>query len=258
VEVKIKAQQKLTVIIPSFNEEKKIETCLQSVRWADEILIVDSYSTDRTVDIAEKYTDRILRHEYINSANQKNWAIPQATYEWILLVDCDEKVTTELRNEIRQLLRQQPDKDGYWIYRNNYLIGKQVKYSGWGKDSVLRLFRRDLARYDKKRVHAEITLKNTGVLNGRLEHHSISSMTAWVAKINRYSSWKAADKFEKQPRAPVLQVLFRPPIRFIKDFIFRLGILDGWRGFLIASMSSFAELVMAAKLLQLSYEKRRR
>jgi len=258
VEVKIKAQQKLTVIIPSFNEEKKIETCLQSVRWADEILIVDSYSTDRTVDIAEKYTDRILRHEYINSANQKNWAIPQATYEWILLVDSDEKVTTELRNEIRQLLSQQPDKDGYWIYRNNYLIGKQVKYSGWGKDSVLRLFRRDLARYDKKRVHAEITLKNTGVLNGRLEHHSISSMTAWVAKINRYSSWKAAYKFEKQPRAPVLQVLFRPPIRFIKDFIFRLGILDGWRGFLIASMSSFAELVMAAKLLQLSYEKRRR
>ena len=107
MEVKIKAQQKLTVIIPSFNEEKKIETCLQSVRWADEILIVDSYSTDRTVDIAEKYTDRILRHEYINSANQKNWAIPQATYEWILLVDSDEKVTTELRNEIRQLLRQQ-------------------------------------------------------------------------------------------------------------------------------------------------------
>jgi hypothetical protein len=209
------------------------------------------------VDIAAKYTDRILRHEYINSANQKNWAIPQATYEWVLLVDSDEKATTELSNEIRELLRQQPDKDGYWIYRNNYLMGKQVKYSGWGKDSVIRLFRRDLGRYDEKRVHAEITLKNTGVLNGRLEHHSISSMTEWVAKINRYSSWKAADKFEKQPRAPVLHVLFRPPIRFIKDFIFRLGILDGWRGFLIASMSSFAELVMAAKLLLLTYEKRR-
>jgi glycosyltransferase involved in cell wall biosynthesis len=241
-------RQKLTVIIPSYNEEKNIEKCLNSVAWADEILVVDSFSTDRTLEIAKDYTHRILQHEYHNSAAQKNWTIPQAAHEWILLVDCDETVSKTLGDEIRTLLRREPAKDGYWIFRNNYLLGKRVNYSGWGHDSVLRLFRKDLARYDEKRVHAEIKIENTGTLEGRLEHDSVSSITVWVNKINRYSSWKADDKLEKQAPAPFLQLLFRPPLRFIKDFIFRLGFLDGWRGFLIASMSAFGELVMAAKL----------
>jgi glycosyltransferase involved in cell wall biosynthesis len=241
-------RQKLTVIIPSYNEENNIARCLKSVSWADEILLVDSFSTDRTLEIAKNYTRRILQHEYQNSAAQKNWAIPQAGHEWVLLVDCDETVSKPLGDEIRTLLEQDPAKDGYWIFRNNYLMGKQVKYSGWGRDSVLRLFRRDLGRYDEKRVHAEIRIKITGTLKARLEHNSISSISAWVNKINRYSSWKAEDKHAKQVRAPVLHLLFRPPLRFIKDFIFRLGFVDGWRGFLIAAMSSYAELIMAAKL----------
>jgi len=242
------SRQKLTVIIPSFNEEARIEACLKSVTWADEILLVDSFSTDRTREIAGKYAHRIIQHEYINSAAQKNWAIPQAGHEWILLVDCDEKVSPALGREIRDLLRQTPPRDGYWIFRNNYLMGRHIKYSGWGRDSVLRLFRKEQGRYDEKRVHAEIKLDNTGVLRQRLEHDSIASVSAWLDKINRYSSWKAEDKYEKKVPAPVLQLLFRPPFRFVKDFIFRLGFLDGWRGFLIAAMSSFAELAMAAKL----------
>ena len=243
------SRQKLSVIIPSFNEEARIEACLKSVAWADEILLVDSFSTDRTLEIAKKYAHRILQHEYINSAAQKNWAIPQAGHEWILLVDCDEKVSQALGNEIRDLLRQPLPRDGYWIFRNNYLMGKRVKYSGWGRDSVLRLFRKERGCYDEKRVHAEIKLDNTGVLKERLEHDSIASISAWLDKINRYSSWKAEDKYEKGAGAPVLHLLFRPPFRFVKDFIFRLGFLDGWRGFLIAAMSSFAELTMAAKLI---------
>jgi glycosyltransferase involved in cell wall biosynthesis len=242
------SRQKLTVVIPSFNEEKRIEACLKSVTWADEILLVDSFSTDRTLEIAQKYAHRILQHEYRNSAAQKNWAIPQAAYEWILLVDCDEIVSPALGSEIRALLRRTPPRDGYWIFRNNYLMGKRIKYSGWGRDSVLRLFRKERGCYDEKRVHAEIKLDNAGVLQERLEHDSIASVSAWLDKINRYSSWKAEDKYEKKVSAPVLQLLFRPPFRFVKDFIFRLGFLDGWRGFLIAAMSSFAELAMAAKL----------
>ena len=248
--------QKLTVIIPCYNEEKNIEACLKSVIWADEVLVVDSFSTDHTLDIARKYTDRILQHEYINSAAQKNWTIPQAEWEWVLIMDCDERVTPALRDEIQDLLQRGPEKEGYWINRNNYLMGRRVRYSGWGHDSVLRLFRRDFGRYQEKRVHAEIKLKNTGVLTGRLDHHSVSSMASWVAKINRYSSWKAEDKFERGVVAPVFQMLFRPPFRFFKDYLLRLGILDGWRGFLIAAMSSFAELVMAAKLTQITYENR--
>ena len=244
---------KLTVIVPSFNEEKYIEKCLESVLWADEILVVDSFSSDKTVEIAKKYTDRILQHEYINSAEQKNWTIPQAKYDWVLILDCDERVTTQLQNEIRELLKKGPVKDGYSIKRNNYLMGKNIKYSGWGRDYVVRLFRKDVGRYQKKRVHSEIYLENVGELRGCLDHYTVSSVNAWLSKINIYSSWKAEDKFEKGARlSPVVQLFLRPIYRFFKDFVLRLGILDGWRGFLIASMASFSEIVMIAKLIQLN------
>ena len=254
--VDTEARQKLTVIVLSFNVEERIEDCLTSVRWADEVLVVDSFSTDRTPQIAGNLADRVLQHEYVNYAAQHNWAIPQATYEWVFIVDSDEQVTHELRDEIQHLLQCPPDKEGYLVNRNNYLMGRRIKHAGWGKDRELRLFRRDIGRFAEKRVHAAMNLKDIGLLDGRLEHDSITSMAAWVAKINRYSSWKAADKFEKQTRLPLLHLVLRPPWRFIKDFIFRMGILDGWRGFLIAAMAAFAELIMSAKLIQKTHATR--
>lgn len=247
-------RRKLSVIIPCFNEEKNIEDCLKGVLWADEVIVVDSFSTDRTLEIAKRYTDRVVQHEYVNSATQKNWIIPQARHEWILIVDSDERVTPELKDEIIRILSSEQPKDGYRIRRKNFLFGREVKHSGWGRDSVLRLFRRDMGRYREKRVHAEIELENTGMLNGFFEHDSVSSLSDWVNKINRYSTWKARDKHEKGTLAPVLHMILRPPARFCKDFVVRLGFLDGWRGFLIASLSAFAELVMAAKIVQLSHE----
>lgn len=243
-------------MIPCYNEEKNIEACLKTVVWADEIMIVDSFSTDRTLEICRKYTDRILQHEYTNSAAQKNWAIPQAENDWILIVDSDERVTTGLRREIQELLHAGPTKEGYWINRNNNLMGKRVRHSGWGRDSVLRLFRKDLGRYEEKRVHAEILLEDTGLLAEHLDHHTVVSIASWVDKINRYSTWKARDKFQKGTRFTVLHLVFRPPLRFVKDFVLRLGILDGWQGFLIAAMASFSELVMSAKLIHLTIEDR--
>jgi glycosyltransferase involved in cell wall biosynthesis len=243
--------EKISVIIPCCNEQDRIEACLHSVAWADEILVVDSFSTDKTLDIARRYTDRILEHEYKYSAAQKNWAIPQAAHEWILLLDSDERITPALEQEIKVLLQSGPDKDGYWIYRNNYLLGKPIRHAGWGRDSVLRLFRRSVARYDNKRVHAEIQLKKTGVLRARIDHFSIASISGWIEKIDRYSSWKAQDKSEKGSRGAAVQLVFRPMLRFVKDFLLRLGICDGWRGFLIASMAAYAELLMSAKLMEL-------
>lgn len=249
------ARRKLSVIIPCFNEEENIEACLESVTWADEVLVVDSYSTDATLDRARRYTDRILQHEYLYSAAQKNWAIPQAAHDWVLIVDADERVTPALRNEILSLLSNEPSHDGYWIKRKNFLFGKEIRHSGWGTDSVLRLFRKERGRYQDKRVHAEISIEPAGSLRNHLEHHSVSSITDWVGKINRYSSWKAQDKHEKGMAMPVVHLVMRPPARFFKDFVLRLGMLDGWRGFLIASLSAFAEFVMAAKIVQLRYEK---
>ncbi len=252
------SRMKLSVIIPCYNEEKNIRECLESVAWADEILVVDSFSTDKTLEIARKYTDRIVQHEFVNDSVQKNWAIPQARYEWILIVDCDERVPPELRDEILDILAQSPSKDGYWVKRKNYLMGRHVTHSGWGRDTVLRFFRKSKGRYEEKRVHGEIHLDNTGTLNSFFDHYTVSSIGEWVNKINRYTSYKAQDKFDKGLRAPVIHMIVRPPVRFIKDYIIRLGILDGWRGFLIAGLSAFAEMVMSAKVVQLTYDRSRR
>jgi len=243
-------RHRLSVLIPCYNEERAIEDCLRSVDWADEILVVDSFSTDATLEIARRYTDRVLQHEYIYSAAQKNWAIPQASHEWVLIVDSDERVTPGLRDEIMALLEGEPAFDGYWIPRRNYLFGREIRHCGWGADTVLRLFKRDKGRYSDKRVHAEVAISPAGRLTNHLEHHTISSVSDWIAKINKYSSWKAMDKHEKGMVLPVAHLVFRPPARFIKDFVIRLGFLDGWRGFLIAALSSFAELVMAAKVVE--------
>ncbi|HOJ15429.1 MAG TPA: glycosyltransferase family 2 protein, partial [Deltaproteobacteria bacterium] len=237
---------------------RNIEACLQSVTWADEILVVDSFSTDTTLEIARRYTDRILRHEYVYSAAQKNWAIPKASNEWVLVVDADERVTPGLRQEIADLLEQGPSFDGYWIPRRNFLFGREIRHSGWGSDSVLRLFKRDVGRYRDKRVHAEVEISPAGRLRHHLEHHSVPSLADWVAKINRYSTWKARDKHEKGMAAPLVHLVVRPPARFLKDFVLRRGFMDGWRGFVIASLSAFAELVMAAKVMELRMEESER
>lgn len=248
----------LTVIITTFNVEHCIEDCLKSVcGWVDEVLVIDSFSTDRTMELVSRYADRVLQHEYITHAAQCNWAIPQARHEWVLLIDSDEVVTSQLKAEIQNLFDLGLEREGYWIYRNNHLLGRRIRHSGWGRDSVLRLFLRDKARYPEKRVHPEFSLENTGVLHGRLEHYTVSSISDWAAKINSYSSLKAADKFEHGFPLPHLQLLIRPFWRFFKDTILRLGFLDGWRGFLIAGMSALAEMQMSAKVLELKYQSNR-
>lgn len=246
---------KLSVVVLCYNQEARIEACLKSVSWADEVLVVDSYSTDRTMEIAQKYAIRVLTHEYVNYATQNNWAIPQAQHEWILIVDSDEIVSEQLQREIIELMKTDPKKDGYWIGRRNYLFGKEVFHSGWGNDRVLRLFRKGMGKYKDKNVHSRVHIQNTGNLNGFVDHVSITSITDWVNKINKYSTWKAREKYEKHEiKTPLVHVFLRPPARFLKDLILRIGILDGWRGVLIASMSAFAEFLMAAKLLHFHHQ----
>ena len=126
-------KRKLTVIIPAFNEEDNIRDCIESVRWADEIFVVDSFSIDKTVEIASEYTDRIVQHEYINSATQKNWAIPQASNDWVMILDSDERVTSALKDEIVNILSSNDILDGYYIPRVNRFLGRDIKYGGWGK-----------------------------------------------------------------------------------------------------------------------------
>ena len=246
------ARPSLTVIVPTFNEESTLRDCLESVRFADEILVVDSFSSDATVAIARDFGARVLQHEYVYSAKQKNWSIPQATHEWVLLVDSDERVTPELREEILALLAAGPRHDGYWILRANHFLGRRIKRCGWGTDKVIRLFRRDVARYQDREVHAEIDLPGPlPVLRHPLEHRSFRSFGQYWRKLQIYSEWGAAQLYKEGRKAGALQIFGRPVTRFFKMYVLRLGCLEGLHGLVLSMLGAFTVYLKYARLWEM-------
>jgi len=240
----------VSAIIPTFNEENNIERAIKSVLWADEIIVIDSFSTDSTLEIAKKYGVRIIQHEYVNSATQKNWIIPQASHEWVFLLDADEYATEGLIDEIDSVIRKQPKETGFWIRRRNYFMGKRVNFSGWQNDKVIRLFRRDHCKYENKHVHAEIiTDGNVGQLSQVIMHNTYRSLNHYLAKINWYSTWKAYDKIEKGTTTSIFfNLLIKPPYRFLHDYFFSLGVLDGKVGFIISALNSYSVFLRGIKI----------
>lgn len=226
----------ITAIIPTYNEADNIAGAIRSVSWAHEIIVVDSFSTDNTVEIARPLASRILQREYINSASQKNWAIPQAEHEWVFILDADERVTPQLADQIKSLLSQDDIPcEAYWIRRQNWFMGKRVRFSGWRRDKVIRLFRRDSCRYEEKHVHAEIVAKGRiGWLKYALTHNTYRSIEHFRAKLERYAQWSAEDAASRGVKPNAFHFVIKPAFRFFKHYIWQLGILDGKRGFLIA------------------------
>jgi glycosyltransferase involved in cell wall biosynthesis len=241
---------KLTALIPCYNEAGNIEDCLRSVSFADEVLVVDSFSTDGTPDLARGLCTRLLQHEYVNSATQKNWAIPLAAHEWVLVVDADEQVTPELRAEITELLAGEPECDGYRIYRRNHFFGHPIRYCGWQSDDVLRLFKRDGCRYLDREVHADVMVDSgkVGVLSGRLLHFTYRSMDQYLEKFGRYTTWAAGDLRTQGKRATVFRLLVRPAWRFFRQFVLRGGFLDGRPGLVLCGLSAMSVFTKYAKL----------
>jgi glycosyltransferase involved in cell wall biosynthesis len=249
---------KLTALIPCKDERRNIRACIESVRpIADEILIADSGSTDGTLEIVRAIGGcRIIEREYVNSANFKNWAIPQARHEWILLVDADERVTPELAQEVRQVLHATPSsKDGYWIPRANHYLGYPIKHCGWNSDDVIRLFRRDESRYESRWVHAEVELPPTrvGKLKHPLLHYTTWDSDQYLYKLNRYAGWGALNLRDAGRRPSLLAMLTRAPLRFLQLYFFRLGFLDGLPGFQICMHTAYYAFLKQAKLWEMHY-----
>ena len=240
----------LTVIIPCCDNEDIIEDCIKSVvDIASEIIIVDSGSTDKTCMIAEKYTDRVLRHEYVNSATQKNWAIPQAANEWVMIIDSDERATPELREEINALLSGNPDMDAYSILRQNHFFGNPVNHCGWERDDCTRIFKR-VHRYEDKHVHADIIVPSgkIGRMQGKLLHYTIRSFKQYMGKFDQMTTWAAEDRFNAGRKAGYFNILIRPIFRFFKMYIMRRGFLDGLPGLILCLLASFSVFLKYAKL----------
>ena len=243
--------QKVSAIIPCFNEEHNIEEAIKSVQWADEIIVIDSFSTDQTPEIAQRFDVRFVQHEYENSAAQKNWIIPQASHDWIFLLDADERVTPELAQEIASILSQTNiSEKGFWIFRSNSFMGRRLKYSGWQGDKVIRLFQKS-CRYEAKRVHAEIetTSGDFGVLKHKLLHNTYVGFDHYIKKLNRYAWWQANDLFSKGKHSITpYHILIKPAARFLKHYIVQKGVLDGFPGFVISALQAYAVATRYVKL----------
>ena len=233
----------LTLLVPTFNEADCLERCLASaVGLADEVLVVDSFSTDRTLEIARAFGARILHREYENSASQKNWAIPQATHPWILLLDADEWLSPELREELAAWKKApKPAVHGYWMYRANHFMGQRIRFSGWQNDKVIRLFQRDTCRYEPKNVHAEIIPNGpVSVLRHRLFHDTYKGLEHHRLKLDRYAAWQAKDYHDRTGHITAYHTLLKPVYRFFRQFILQGGILDGYPGFVVARFGAYA------------------
>ena len=233
--------EKLTAIIPTFNEEHNIVEAIKSVDFADEILVADSFSTDKTIELATPLATKIIQREYENSASQKNWAIPQAQHKWILLLDADERITPKLKEEVLEKLSAKPVESGFWIGRINHFMGKRIRFSGWRGDRVIRLFKRDECSYEPLHVHAEIISEGTiGSLKHKLTHNTFISREAFRLKLDRYARWQASDYDSRTGSITIFHTHVKPLVRFLKHFIFQLGILDGKVGFIISKYQANA------------------
>lgn len=244
----------LTVIIPCKDERRNIRHCIESVRGlAGEILVADSGSTDGTLEIVAGLGGcRVIEREYRHSGDFKNWAIPQAEHPWVLIVDADERVTSELADEIRCTLAR-PAHDGYWIYRENYFLGHRIRWGNWRRDKVLRLFRRDLGRYEGDTDHAEVRVSSgrVGRLRYRLRHFTYWTYAQYFRKFHRYSQQQAQQWFDQGRRPSFWRLLASGPLRFLQGYILQGGFLDGLAGLQLAALTGFYSFAKQAQLWQL-------
>jgi len=231
----------VTAIILTKNEEANIAEAINSVIWAAEILVVDSFSTDNTLELARQFPVKILQRPFDNHARQKNWAFTQASHRWILILDADERIPEALATEIKSILAAGPDKAAYWIFRENYFMGQQVKYSNWQHDKVIRLFDKEQGRYSDRAVHEEIeTTGPVGYLKHKIIHYTYRNLGHYLEKYICYSWWSAQDRAKKTKKVTLYHLALKPLFRFFRQYILKLGFLDGKVGFIIASMSAYS------------------
>lgn len=223
----------LSALIPTYNEEDNIKAAIESVSFADEIIVIDSFSTDKTVEIANSLNVRLIQRKFDTHARQKNAALSAAKHQWVLLLDADERITPELETEIVGTLKN-PQSDAYWVYRNNHFMGRHLRFSGIKRDKVIRLVNADKCRYNDKRIHEEIDTKSIKVeyFNNKLCHNTFKSYDDFVIKLMHYAKKQSEERDLKSVNA--YHLVFKPLFRFLKHFVLGLGFLDGFPGFVFA------------------------
>ena len=240
----------VTVVIPTLNEAGQIERAVESVRWADEVIVIDAGSTDGTPLIARRLGARVLTLTGATIGGQRNAGIAEARNDWILALDADEEATPELRNAIADLCAgRSPVHRAFRIRSRNWHLGRELRYGPWGHDWKVRVFSRS-ERFSSARVHETLeTLDDVGALEGTLIHHPYRDLSHQVMKIAQYAKWAAADLRAKGRKGSVAALLFRPGWRFIRDYVVLSGWRDGSAGFIVAAVSAFSVFLKYALLL---------
>ena len=245
---------RLSVIVIALNQEANITECLKSVSFADEIVVVDTGSADRTVELARNFTDRVVTADWQGFGRTKNFALDQARGEWVFSLDTDERVPPALRAEILAVVEAGGPLDGYRVARQNYFCGRWIRHLGWYPDYTLRLFRRGRGRFRDREVHEEVVVDGpVGDLPTPLTHYSYRSVSEYVTRMDRYARL-AAQEMAKAGRRPFPgELFFRPFFSFFHLFFIRRGFLEGTPGYTLAvlmSMYKFLKYYYLRELVQ--------
>lgn len=241
----------ISLVIITLNEDENIARCIESVPWADEIIVLDSYSKDKTREIAADFGANVHVQEFLGFRDQKQKATDLAKNDWIISLDADEALSLGLSQEILQVFDAGPKHAGYRMPRLSFHLGRWIKHGGWYPDKQLRFFNRKKATWGGGHVHEKINCADVGNLNNNLLHYVFRDLKHQVDANNRYSTLGAQDLFDRKKKFSFVKLIFKPISKFIETYIWKLGFMDGLPGFVISVGASYSVFLKFSKLKEM-------
>ncbi|MCF6346906.1 MAG: glycosyltransferase family 2 protein [Flavobacteriaceae bacterium] len=235
-------EHKLSVLIITLNEIENIDSLIKNVSFADEIIVVDSFSSDGTVEAVKRYNNvRLIQHEFVNFSNQRNFALEQATNDWVLFIDADERISTDLQYEIIDTLKNPGNIVAYGFYRKFYFKNIPIKFSGYQTDKVFRLFNKNYVAYNREKlVHETLHINGKSkIVTNILDHYSYINDESYKEKLIKYAKLRAEELYLKKLKPNFFHFYIKPAYRFLYHFIIRFGFLDGKKGYKISRLNAF-------------------
>jgi len=247
------AAMEISAVVITYNEETRLEGALKSLQGiVSEIVVVDCHSSDGTVKLARKYTDKVFERTWTNFADQKNFANSKAAFPWILSLDADERVSPELRQELLELKEMEPECSGFSIPRQVYYLRRWVCHSGWYPDRKIRLFRKDKARWEGEYVHEKLEVDGKiEKLKGPIHHFTYRNIAEHLARINKFSDLGAQKLYAQKKKCRWYHLVCLPFFRFVRAYLLKRGFLDGFAGLVISVLTGYAVFVRYAKLREI-------
>ena len=244
-------KQKLSVLIITLNEEQHIQSLLEDIDFADEIIVVDSYSTDKTTSIIKSFENvKLIQNQFVNYSLQRNFALDKAKNPWVLFIDADEKLTPSLKSEIIATISDKNAASAYLIYRTFMFKNNKLNFSGWQTDKIFRLFNKTNCRYTEDRMVHEKLLVNGEIatLKNKIIHFSYTSFQDYKAKMHKYGVLKANEKIQKGQKSSYFLMILHPLYTFLYQYLIRLGILDGIKGITICYLNAYSIFIRYKEL----------